>query len=442
MKKFLIWCLAVLTFAISLWGIGALFVQKSLSNATAEVLAAPKSTTPVIKAFFSTNTFYTLTFIIFVLVIGLTLFHFVPKAKLRRLNNNISKHLNTATTNDSALLSSLSKLMIVAAAFFSGLLVMNLSFSFLGFQEQMGVFGDFLGGVLNPILSFLSLIAILLTIILQSKELKETRKEIKRSAEAQGKAEKALHQQAFENTFFNMLSLHNNIVQNLEFTNLYDLGEYYENRNKDCIQGRNVFAKLNTLLSHKVNLYFGDDELSYVRLNAKETASRFHILQTKNNQVLGHYFRNLYQIISFVDSYTSLTFDEKKKYLKILRSQLSSDELALLFLNGLDVAVDKGQFRRLLIRYELLKHISFGAYGNEGTIEFIKQVNRGDEVVLSIKGCFYITLEQIGKYTLFVHDSLLHSSAFGKENDGFELYKSAGLLGKVSPKQFVESDKS
>lgn len=442
MKKFLTWCLAVLTFAISLWGIGALFVQKSLSDATAEVLAAPKSTTPVVKAFFSTNTLYTLTFVIFVLVVGLTLFHFVSKAKLKLLNDNISKHLNTATTDDSALLSSLSKLMIVAAAFFSGLLVMNLSFSYLGFQEQMGVFGDFLGGVLNPILSFLSLIAILLTIILQSKELKETRKEIKRSAEAQSKAEKALHQQAFENTFFNMLNLHNNIVQNLEFTNLVGLGAYYDSQNKECVRGRNVFAKLNALMSHEVKLYIGHEELTFKTVDAGQTTSRFHTLQTQNNQVLGHYFRNLYQIISFVDSYKSLTFEEKKKYLKILRSQLSSDELALLFLNCLDVSVDKGQFRQLLIRYELLKHLPFGSYGKEGSLEFIKQVNNGINVDLFIKGCFYITIQQIGEYTMFVHDSLLHSSAFGEENDGFELYKSAGLLSKVSPKHYIDLDKS
>ncbi|MFI3217876.1 MAG: hypothetical protein QX189_01985 [Methylococcales bacterium] len=40
-----------------------------------------------------------------------------------------------------------------------------------GTQEEWGQFGDFIGGTLNPLLSFLGLIALLVTIALQSKEL-------------------------------------------------------------------------------------------------------------------------------------------------------------------------------------------------------------------------------------------------------------------------------
>ncbi len=45
-------------------------------------------------------------------------------------------------------------------------------------HDKWGVFGDFLGGVLNPILSFFGLIALLLTIILQSRELEATREDL------------------------------------------------------------------------------------------------------------------------------------------------------------------------------------------------------------------------------------------------------------------------
>jgi len=51
-------------------------------------------------------------------------------------------------------------------------------------QGDWGTFGDFFGGVLNPILSFLALIAILVTINLQSQELQETRSELVRTANA------------------------------------------------------------------------------------------------------------------------------------------------------------------------------------------------------------------------------------------------------------------
>ena len=63
-------------------------------------------------------------------------------------------------------------------------------------HERWGTFGDYFGGLLNPVLSFLSLIALLLTIILQNQELFETRKEIKQSREAQEKSEEALKEQS------------------------------------------------------------------------------------------------------------------------------------------------------------------------------------------------------------------------------------------------------
>lgn len=59
-------------------------------------------------------------------------------------------------------------------------------------RDTWGMFGDFMGGVLNPILSFLALIALLSTLYFQSEELKisradaiESRKELSRSAKAQ-----------------------------------------------------------------------------------------------------------------------------------------------------------------------------------------------------------------------------------------------------------------
>ena len=48
-------------------------------------------------------------------------------------------------------------------------------------HERWGTFGDFVGGTLNPILSFFALTALLLTIVLQNRELEATREEISQS---------------------------------------------------------------------------------------------------------------------------------------------------------------------------------------------------------------------------------------------------------------------
>lgn len=48
-------------------------------------------------------------------------------------------------------------------------------------HERWGTFGDFFGGTLNPILSFFALTALLLTIVLQNRELEATREEMAQS---------------------------------------------------------------------------------------------------------------------------------------------------------------------------------------------------------------------------------------------------------------------
>jgi uncharacterized membrane protein len=77
--------------------------------------------------------------------------------------------------------------------FVSAVVIVTLVFSFyfMNFkgglsveQDKWGVFGDFIGGTLNPILSFFALTALLLTIILQNRELEATRSEISQSRQA------------------------------------------------------------------------------------------------------------------------------------------------------------------------------------------------------------------------------------------------------------------
>ncbi|EKI0758133.1 hypothetical protein ACVYFZ_12405 [Vibrio cholerae] len=62
--------------------------------------------------------------------------------------------------------------------------------------SQWGAFGDFLGGVLNPILSFLSLILVLVTIRQQKISLQQTSKQIKMSFDEMTKSVIAQEKQA------------------------------------------------------------------------------------------------------------------------------------------------------------------------------------------------------------------------------------------------------
>ena len=77
---------------------------------------------------------------------------------------------------------------------------------------------------------------------------------------------------------------------------------------------------------------------------------------TAHQSSLGHYFRNIYQILRLINSNKSHTKDEKKIYSNILRAQLSTYELGLLLLNCLsDFGKDK--HKPLIEKYSLFEHL-------------------------------------------------------------------------------------
>jgi hypothetical protein len=86
-----------------------------------------------------------------------------------------------------------------------------------------GTFGDYLGGTLNPIISFLALIGLLYTIHQQAQEMQATREELKQAAEQQRRQSEIFNLQQFESTFFSLLDQHNNIIENLIESKISDL---------------------------------------------------------------------------------------------------------------------------------------------------------------------------------------------------------------------------
>ncbi len=87
-----------------------------------------------------------------------------------------------------------------------------------------GTFGDYLGGTLNPIISFLALIGLLYTIHQQAQEMQATREELKQAAEQQrqqveqqSRQSEIFNLQQFESTFFSLLEQHNKIIEKIDF---------------------------------------------------------------------------------------------------------------------------------------------------------------------------------------------------------------------------------
>lgn len=182
-------------------------------------------------------------------------------------------------------------------------------------DKNLGTFGDFLGGVLNPILTFLSFMALLFTIILQQREIHSAKKDATDLQKEKLEQRLSEERRQFENTFFQMLAIHNTIVNSMDV----DRG-----KTKNKLHGRECFKHFRDLMLDAYKRASQDDEL-------KRSIAAHDAVWVLYQNDLAHYYRYLYNIIRFINE-----SDVKKiRYIRILRAQLSDFELLVLFYNGL-----------------------------------------------------------------------------------------------------------
>jgi hypothetical protein len=206
--------------------------------------------------------------------------------------------------------------------------------------KDLGTWGDFVGGTLNPLLTFLTVIGLLVTIHLQQRELRLTRKELTKSSNALEAQNLTTKQQRFENTLFSMIEMLNQIV------NAMDVGDGDKRKTgRDCFT--DFYHTLHYYYSHG-NRFIKDGELVIIEETGGSIAVQsYDHFYDKYQSDLGHYFRVLYNIFRYIDQ-SDFSNDI---YAKILRAQLSNQELLIIFYN---CATERGKaFAALAERFEL-----------------------------------------------------------------------------------------
>ena len=210
-----------------------------------------------------------------------------------------------------------------------------------GNNNDLDKLGDYVGGVVTSIWSLAGLIIIYVAflgqkqqILQQQKEMLYNRLEIWMTREEMVQQNQTLSRQRFENTFFQMLSLHHQIVDAIEFI--------HPNRIRT---GRDAFKFIYEQFYSEMKNKRKDD------FNITLETFLKHYKQSQH--LLGHYFRNLYHIIKLV-KYSDI--DEKYRYTSLVRAQLSSHELLMIFYNCLTInSVEK--FKPLVEEFRLFKNM-------------------------------------------------------------------------------------
>jgi hypothetical protein len=245
------------------------------------------------------------------------------------------------------------------------LFLINLCLIFLPLdKDERGTFGDQFGAV-NALFSGLAFAGLIYTIILQRhdlklqrrdlryqrRELELTRKEMEEQTAEFEKQNETLKIQRFENTFFNMLSQFQEVVNSLSVT------ARVKGENVD-LEGREVFQ---TLYERAV-IYIPNPQRNgeFVGIRGMKAVLERHGLEGYMNPeeptLFDHYFGLLYRILKFVRTSTLITrFEDEYEYTSILRATLSRYELVWLFYNGLTYGEEK--LKPLIERYAMLKNL-------------------------------------------------------------------------------------
>jgi hypothetical protein len=230
-----------------------------------------------------------------------------------------------------ALLSKI-KWLAIAGAIVALIIVGTYLFKFSGGLSdepgQWGQFGDFVGGLLNPTFSLLALIALLATFALQVRQFRMSAKELKDSSDA-------LRIQNFEASFFQLLRLHNDIVNSVDLAT-----------SKRVIKGRDCFRIFLERLENVLHSESADS-------NFEAFLTHYDLFYMNHLHEIGHYFRLLYNIIKLVSRTDGI---DKRFYTNLVRAQLSSAELMLLFYNCLS-SWGSEKFKPLIEEFAMLKTI-------------------------------------------------------------------------------------
>ena len=203
--------------------------------------------------------------------------------------------------------------------------------------EKQGVFGDMFGAS-NALFTGLSFTGLIITILLQRRELKDTRDEVRKQGDI-------LAIQRFENTFFTLINCHHQIVVDLR-SNSYTL----KNGVKDYTyyEGRSVFTQL-------IGLIFNNVENDTSKFN-----SQYEKIYDGFGDKYSHYIRNIFQIVRIVDenkfhNNEEINKKEKEKYISIIWDQLSDNEITLIFYNCI-YEQERPEFKKMIEKYTLMEN--------------------------------------------------------------------------------------
>ena len=232
---------------------------------------------------------------------------------------------------------------------FAGWLLVGVGSVFFGYgiinanNLTLNEVGDFVSGTVGSLWALAGLFFIYVAFLgqkvemlyqreelgLTREELSATREELKGQREQMAIQNENLRKQNFENTFFQLVHLHNEIISGITSGDK---------------QGRECFKIFYEHINGGYNREKAKNDFSFKKF--------FWQYYRGFESRLNHYFENLYRIFEFLDV---STIRDKELYINLALAQISSFELLLLFYYC--KFYEKEEFVRLIEKYQLFKNL-------------------------------------------------------------------------------------
>lgn len=210
-------------------------------------------------------------------------------------------------------------------------------------EPSHGVFGDFFGGVANPFLTFLTFMGLLLTIVIQKAELRDSRVEMKRSADALGEQVLTFRKQSFEVTFLKMLEIHSSLTQSIDLV---------LSRTQKTITGTDCMERFHARLKTNYRKKFSGNGMPFDRETLQgmnELKSMYAEFWEPTRKNLHNWYENLTVILDYICS----DANSLEPYTSMVSAQLSEYEKILMFYHI--CLHDNGRLKDLTLRSNFLK---------------------------------------------------------------------------------------
>ena len=211
---------------------------------------------------------------------------------------------------------------------------------------KKGAYGDTYGTV-NALFTALAFVGVIATIYLQRKELILHSRELELTRDELKIQSGTFKQQRFESTFFQLISIHSNNVSSLFILDDVD-------RAKTKQTGRACLF----LQRGELRRYISESSEENIDIENAINSAFDELFGNTRRSHLGHYFRQLYHIVKFVDDSEEIEDEYKQRYADLVQAQLNNDELILLAYNGL--SKHGNNFRSLIEKYGLLENLTDG----------------------------------------------------------------------------------